>query len=106
MVLEQKKVFTKQQNGELTMIEKDTDLIIAFVMREAQDYNPPRDKDWILKVVETIHNKIPDNLGRLKLTSIGNSGVVVRELTLYNAGKVPCQLLVDTDGEGTVNRVE
>lgn len=88
------------------MLEKDSDLIIAFVIREAQDYNPPKDKDWILKVVETIHNKIPDNLGRLKLISIGNSGITVRELSLFGAGTVPCHLLVDTDGDGTVNRVK
>ncbi len=88
------------------MIEKDTDLIIAFVMREAQDYLPPKDKDWILKVVENIHSRLPDNLGHLKLISIGNSGITVRELSLYGVGKIPCHLLVDTDGDGTVNRVE
>lgn len=87
------------------MLEKDADLIIAFVIREAQDYNPPKDKEWIVKVIETIHSRLPDNLGHLKLISIGNSGITVRELSLYGAGKVPCHLLVDTDGNGTVNRV-
>ncbi len=88
------------------MIEKDIDLIIAFVIREAQDYNPPKDREWILNVVENIHSKLPDNLGHLKLISIGNSGITVRELSLYGTGNVPCHLLVDTDGEGTVNRVK
>ncbi len=84
---------------------KDTDLIIAFAMREAKDYNPPKDEEWIAQVIRNIIDKIPDNLGQLKLISIGNAGVTLRELTLYGAGKIKCHLLVDTDGDGTVNRV-
>ena len=87
------------------MIDKDIDLIIAFAMREANDYNPPKDEEWTVQVVRNIIDKIPDNFGKLKLISIGNSGITLRELTLYGSGKVPCHLLVDTDGDGTVNRV-
>ena len=87
------------------MIDKDTDLIIAFAMREANDYNPPKDEEWTVQVVRNIIDKIPDNLSQLKLISIGNTGITLRELTLYGSGKVPCHLLVDTDGNGAVNRV-
>lgn len=87
------------------MIEKDEDLIIAFVVREAKDYIPPKDNDWIVKVVHQIKQKVPDNLGTLILTCIGNSGVTVRELKIYGAGKNKCHLLVDPDGEGTVAKI-
>ena len=87
------------------MINKDTDLIIAFAMREADDYNPPKDTDWVAYVIKNIIDKIPDNLDQLKLISIGNSGITLRELTLYGTGENKCHLLVDTDGDGTVNRV-
>jgi len=87
------------------MIDKDTDLIIAFAMREANDYNPPKDEEWTVQVVRNIIYKIPDNLGQLKLISIGNTGIPLRELTFYGSGETKCHLLIDTDGDGTVNRI-
>jgi len=87
------------------MIEKDIDLIIAFAMRDANDYNPPKDEEYVIQVISNILDKIPDNLSQLKLISIGNTGITLRELILYGAGENKCHLLVDTDGDGTVNRV-
>jgi len=87
------------------MINKDTDLIIAFAMREANDYNPSKNEEWIVQVIRNIIDKIPDNLSQLKLISIGNTGITLRELILYGAGENKCHLVVDTDGDGTVNRV-
>ena len=87
------------------MIDKDIDLIIAFAMREANDYNPPKDEEWTVQVVRNIIDKIPDNLSQLKLISIGNSGITLRELTLHGTGENKCHLLVDTDGNGAVDRV-
>ena len=87
------------------MIDEDIDLIISFVIRDAKDYNPSKNYEWILQVVKNIIYKIPDNLGQLKLISIGNTGITLRELILYGAGENKCHLVVDTDGDGTVNRV-
>jgi len=87
------------------MIEKDIDLIIAFAMRDANDYNTPKDEEYVIQVISNIIDKIPDNLSQLKLISIGNTGITLRELTLYDAGDTKCHLVVDTDGDGTVNRV-
>ena len=87
------------------MIEKDENLIISFVIREAEDYTPQKNSGWIAMVFDNIRNKLPDNLGQLKLISIGNTGITLRELTLYGSGETKCHLLIDTDGDGTVNRI-
>ena len=88
------------------MIESDRDLILAFVVRESEDYTPAKDNQWIIKVIGNIEDKIPDNLAYLKLTSIGNTGITIRQLTLFGVGINKCHLIVDTDGDGTVHKTE
>jgi len=65
----------------------------------------PKDEEWTVQVVRNIIDKIPDNLSQLKLISIGNTGITLRELILYGTGENKCHLLVDTDGNGAVDRV-
>lgn len=62
----------------------DKVLIKAFVEREAQDFTPVKDEEWISKVCQMIHNKVRTikNGNFLKIQTYRNVGTKNRELTL------------------------
>ena len=64
--------------------EHDTLLIKAFITREAADYNGRRDQKWIEAACKQVIDRIELSKTAItcKINSVGNSGAVIRSLTL------------------------
>jgi len=68
--------------------EKDYDLLKEFIQREAKDFTPNKNDEWIEAVFKLIierTNKLKDT-DRLHINSYGNAGGLARSLILdvYN----------------------
>lgn len=72
-------------------IGKDEKIIRAFIEREALDFTPNKDQEWIDDVFRIIEGHLDGiiNSRYIFIKSYGNSGILLRELKLpYSTGKM------------------